>query len=57
VLRISVNPVYKPPRLGDIRASYASINRAKALLRWSPRVGLEEGVRRTVEWFSKLYVR
>ena len=50
-LGVSVNPVYRPPRPGDVRASYASIERAVVVLGWRPRTGLEEGIRRTVEWF------
>ncbi|RLG85720.1 MAG: hypothetical protein DRO39_04890, partial [Thermoprotei archaeon] len=50
-LGVSLNPVYRPPRPGDVKASYASIERARAVLGWSPRTSLEEGIRRTVEWF------
>lgn len=38
-----------PPRPGS-SCWVAEIGRAKRLLRWQPRVGLEEGLRRTVEW-------
>jgi UDP-glucose 4-epimerase len=46
-------PRHGPPRPGDVRRSVASIERAHRLLGWSPRVGLEEGLRRTVEWYRK----
>lgn len=29
------------------------ISRSKMLLSWTPRVGLEEGLRRTIQWFSR----
>lgn len=49
----SVSPVHVDPRPGDIRHSQADIARARRWLGWAPRVGLEEGLRRTVEWFAK----
>ena len=44
-------PEHQPPRAGDIRHSLASIERAKSLLGYEPQVSLEEGLRRTLEWF------
>lgn len=35
----------------DMRATWADISKAKALLGWEPKVSLEEGIKRTVEWF------
>src|ERR1019366_3425610 len=42
---------YAPPREGDIRDSPADITRARDVLGYSPRVGFEEGLRHTWEWF------
>ena len=39
------------PRAGDIRHSHGSIQRARDLLHFTPTVGLDEGLRRTVAWF------
>lgn len=47
----TVDPVYGPPRAGDVRDSLADITRARDLLGYAPRVGLEEGLRQTVEWY------
>ena len=44
-------PKYDPPREGDIRDSQADIELARTLLGYSPRVGFEEGLRRTWEWY------
>ncbi len=35
---------YEPPRLGDIKESYADIAKAKRLLRFQPKVSLREGL-------------
>jgi nucleoside-diphosphate-sugar epimerase len=47
----TVEPVYGPPRAGDVRDSLADITRARELLGYTPAVGLEEGLRQTVTWF------
>jgi hypothetical protein len=43
---------YAPLREGDIRDSQADISRAKDVLGYEPHVGLEEGLKRTWEWFQ-----
>ncbi len=35
----------------DMKATWADIRRAQEVLKWRPRVSLEEGVRRTVQWY------
>jgi len=47
----TVDPVYGPPRAGDVRDSLADITRARNLLGYTPIVGLEEGLRETVAWY------
>ncbi len=42
---------YEPARTGDVRHSVADISKAKRLLDYSPRVTLEEGLKRVVEWY------
>lgn len=48
-----VSPLYEEPRKGDVRHSLADIKRGKSILNYDPRVGIEEGLRRTVEFFQK----
>ena len=51
--RIAGKPVeraFAPPRTGDIRDSWADIGAARDALGYEPRVGLEEGLRLTVEY-------
>jgi len=42
-----------PPRPGDVRDSLASLDRIRDRLEFEPAVDLEEGLRRTVEWFRE----
>ena len=42
---------YAPPREGDIRDSQADIHRARNVLGYSARIGFEEGLRHTWDWF------
>jgi nucleoside-diphosphate-sugar epimerase len=41
---------YRDARAGDVRDSQADITKARTLLGYEPIVGLEEGLRRTIEW-------
>jgi UDP-glucose 4-epimerase len=45
------DPEYQPPRLGDLKRSCLDIGLAERVLGWRPQVALDEGVRRTVEYF------
>ena len=42
-----------PDRPGDLRENYVANGKAKRVLGWEPRVGLEEGLATTVEWFRR----
>lgn len=39
---------YAPARAGDVKHSHADISAARKALDWAPKVGLEEGLKRTV---------
>jgi UDP-glucose 4-epimerase len=43
----------KPPRAGDAARSFVDLSSAQRALGWNPRVDLEEGLRRTVEWMRR----
>jgi nucleoside-diphosphate-sugar epimerase len=47
----SLAPLHGEPRPGDVKHSQADITRARELLGFEGKVGVEEGLRRTVEWF------
>jgi UDP-glucose 4-epimerase len=45
-----LEPEFAPPRLGDVKHSFADISLARKLLGYEPRVGFDEGIGRTFEW-------
>ncbi len=49
ILGTRIAPELRPARPGDVRDSQADLRRIRAALGYEPRVGLEEGLRRTVE--------
>jgi UDP-glucose 4-epimerase len=51
--RDDVEAEYREPRVGDVRHSLADITRARELLDYSPRVGLDEGLRKTLDWWKQ----
>jgi len=44
---------YREPRVGDVHHSHADITLAREFLGYEPRVGLEEGLRKTIEWWKQ----
>ncbi len=42
-----------PGKKGEQRRSCLSHERAKSVLNWEPKINLEEGIRRTIEWSQK----
>lgn len=41
------------PRCGDVRRNFSDTSKARRRLGWQPQVELMEGLKRTVEWFSR----
>jgi UDP-glucose 4-epimerase len=48
---VPLEPIYGPPRAGDIVASWADISRASEILGYAAAVPFETGIARTVAWF------
>ena len=42
-----------PEQPGDVKRTYASIDRARKNLGYDPKTPVEEGLTRFVEWFKK----
>jgi nucleoside-diphosphate-sugar epimerase len=53
VLRSAVAIEFKPLPQDDPRQRCPDISKARRLLQWEPKVDLEEGLRRTLEYFKK----
>lgn len=49
---VRVETLQLGPQPGDVSGTWADISAAKAMLEWTPRVGLEEGLRLTCEWWQ-----
>jgi len=54
LLELDVQPIHEPPRVGDVRDSLADIGQARRLLEYEPQVGLEEGLRRSIDYYRSL---
>ncbi|MCE5303549.1 MAG: GDP-mannose 4,6-dehydratase, partial [Planctomycetaceae bacterium] len=42
---------YQPSHPADVRTTWADISKAKRLLDWQPKVPIEQGIRRCVDWY------
>lgn len=51
-----VEPIYHPPRVGDIKDSMADIQKAMDFLDYRPSFHVEEGLRLTFEWYRKEFL-
>jgi len=47
-LKTNVQPIYKPARVGDIKHSLADISKAKKLLKFNPKISIEDGLKRFI---------
>lgn len=48
---VNIQPIYAPPRPGDILFSLASIERGKRLLDYHPTHSFEEGLAEAIDWY------
>jgi len=53
ILNKKVKPVFKPLRQGEIIHSRIDYSKIKRELKWSPRYGLEKGLKKTIDWFKE----
>ena len=54
LLGTQVEPRFAPPRPGDVRESLADITQARTALGYEPRIGLEEGLARSIDYYRGL---
>jgi|WetSurMetagenome_2_1015567.scaffolds.fasta_scaffold30520_3 UDP-glucose 4-epimerase len=50
--RTDLRPEHLGTQQGDVDHTWGDNSKAKALLDWRPKVGIEEGIRRFVEWYK-----
>ena len=53
ILGSKLTPIYQEPRKGDVRHSLADIRKSKIFINYIPKVGTEEGLNKTVEFFQR----
>lgn len=57
ITNTNVKEIHGPPMLGEVRKSCLDASKAKNVLGWEPRVELEEGLRRTVDFFQPVFTQ
>ena len=56
ILKKSIKPKLGPIRPGDVKDTLADISKAKRILGFDPKIGFEEGLQKTVDYFRKTAV-
>jgi UDP-glucose 4-epimerase len=51
ILGTNLQPIYAPPRAGDVKHSLADISAAARLIGYQPQVRFADGLRQTIEWY------
>ena len=52
ILGSKLSPIYEEPRKGDVKHSLADIRKGKEIINYEPIVGIEIGLKKTVEFFQ-----
>lgn len=47
-----IEPVFEPPRIGDVRRTLADIRRITKILGYQPNIDFKQGLEKTVDWFK-----
>jgi len=51
-IKTGLEPIHRDSRAGDIQNSQADISKAKNLLNYIPKTGVEDGLIKTINWYS-----
>ncbi len=51
MIKFASDPIYGPPKLGEVSKIYLDASKARQELGWQPTMPLEDGIRKTVEYF------
>ena len=52
ILGTNIAPTYGPEKIGDVKHSLADISRARKILGYEPIIDFQEGLKKTIEWYS-----
>jgi UDP-glucose 4-epimerase len=55
ITKANVKEIHGPPKLGELRRSCLSFNKAKKILGWEPEVDIDQGLKLTVNYFKKKF--
>ncbi len=55
ILGISLRPEHVPERVGDVKCSQADATKARRVFGYAAKIGFEEGLAKTVEWYRKSF--
>jgi nucleoside-diphosphate-sugar epimerase len=53
ILGSKQTPIHQEPRQGDVKHSLADIRKGKEILNYEPKIGIEVGLEKTVEFFKR----
>jgi UDP-glucose 4-epimerase len=53
ILGSKQSPIYQESRKGDVKHSLADIRKGKEIINYEPTVGIEIGLKKTVEFFQR----
>ena len=53
ILKFKQKAVYAPPRAGELFRSVLNCAKAKKVLGWQAKVGIREGLAKTISWYNK----
>ena len=52
ILGRKIEPIYEPPRAGDILHSWGDVSAARTAFGFRAGVSFADGLRRTIEWYK-----
>lgn len=53
ILEKNISPVYQEPRPGDVKHSFADIERIHKYLGYEPKIRFDEGLGKTIDWYRQ----
>lgn len=52
----NIKPIIQGENHGEIQAQYLDSTKANTILKWKPTFGLEEGLRKTINWYKNYFM-